>query len=134
MSSLEAPRLVHRNAASFSRSAFRAEGADLIPHRCATVVGVPTPSPSPDGLHPTYSGRPARRPRAAVAALRGGRARAADEHPWRRPDGPVAGAAQYHAATVELLRHLSDVVAQAAPSAPHTRSTVEEEAEMEYIS
>ena len=48
----------------------------------------------------------------------------------RRPDGPVAGAAQYHAAIVELLRHLSDVVAQAALSAPHTRSTVEEEVEM----
>jgi hypothetical protein len=129
MSSPEAPRLIHRNATSFSRSAFRAEGADLIPRRCATVLGVPTPSPSRDGLHPVYSGRPAQRPRAAVAAPRGGRACAAGEHPRRRgrPDGPVVSAAQYHAAIVELLRHLSDVVAQAAPSAPHTRSTVEED-------
>ena len=48
------------------------ESVGLISHRCATALGLPTLSPSRDGLHPLYSGSPARRLRAAVAAPRGG--------------------------------------------------------------
>lgn len=66
MSSPEAPRLIHRNTTSISRSAFRAEGADLIPHRCATVFRRAHSFPFPGRPPPSLQ-----RPSSAEAACSG---------------------------------------------------------------